>query len=329
MATIVKRGESYRAQIRQAGKPALSKTFPKKALAQEWVRDTEAGLAADTFRADKTKISDILDDSARTLDLPYEKKKQYRKIDADFGHLQLKDLTAELLIEYARSRATKVKPATIQLTFSYIRTMLRYSENKMGLKPSTNEFTRAMAVLSDGRIISTSDHRDRRVSDAEMIAIAAQQNGDSRFSLTEMMRFAVLTAMRRGEQFELTWDELDIEERTVGIWRKHPKGKKYSRVPLLKEALDIIMRQPKTGGKIFPRNSEHVARTFRACRDLAGVKDLHWHDLRHEGCSRLHEMGLDSMTVAMFSGHRDIQMLARYTHLRANHIVENLKARDL
>lgn len=329
MATIIKRGESYRAQIRQAGKPALSKTFPKKALAQEWVRDTEAGLAADTFRADKTKISDILDDSARTLDLPYEKKKQYRKIDADFGHLQLKDLTAELLIDYARSRATKVKPATIQLTFSYIRTMLRYSENKMGLKPSTNEFTRAMAVLSDGRIISTSDHRDRRVSDAEMIAIAAQQSGDSRFSLAEMMRFAVLTAMRRGEQFELTWDELDIEERTVGIWRKHPKGKKYSRVPLLKEALDIIMRQPKTGGKIFPRNSEHVARTFRACRDLAGVKDLHWHDLRHEGCSRLHEMGLDSMTVAMFSGHRDIQMLARYTHLRANHIVENLKARDL
>ena len=41
---------------------------------------------------------------------------------------------------------------------------------------------------------------------------------------TEMMRFAIVTAMRRGEQSTLRWDELNSEERTAGCWRKHPKG---------------------------------------------------------------------------------------------------------
>ena len=329
MATIIKRGDNFRAQIRQAGQPTMSKSFPKKKLAQEWVRDTEASLASDTYRADKTKISDILEDSERTLDLPHQKKKQYQQIKRTFGHLQLKDLTAEFLIDYAKSRSGLVKPSTIQLTFAYVRTMLKYAENKMGLKPSMSDFQRAMSVLTDGRIISSSDHRTRRVSDSEMSAIAAKQSNEGGFNLADMMRFAVLTAMRRGEQFTLTWDELDIEERTVGIWRKHPKGAKYSRVPLLKESMDIILRQPRSRDKIFSISSEHVAHTFRKCRDEAGIADLHWHDLRHEGCSRLHELGLESMTVAMFSGHRDIQMLMRYTHLRATHVVETLKGLDL
>jgi integrase len=46
------------------------------------------------------------------------------------------------------------------------------------------------------------------------------------------------------------------------------------------------------------------------------INDLHFHDLRHEGISRLFEMGCTIPQVAAVSGHRSWQSLQRYSHLR-------------
>jgi integrase len=43
---------------------------------------------------------------------------------------------------------------------------------------------------------------------------------------------------------------------------------------------------------------------------------LHFHDLRHEGISRLFEVGRSIPQVAAVSGHRSWQSLQRYAHLR-------------
>jgi integrase len=52
----------------------------------------------------------------------------------------------------------------------------------------------------------------------------------------------------------------------------------------------------------------------------AGIDNLRFHDLRHEAVSRFFEMGLSVPEVALISGHKDISMLMRYTHVRAEHI---------
>lgn len=58
-----------------------------------------------------------------------------------------------------------------------------------------------------------------------------------------------------------------------------------------------------------------------------GIEDLHFHDLRHEACSRLFELGtLDIMEIAAISGHKSLAMLKRYTHLKAAKLVKSLKA---
>ena len=45
-------------------------------------------------------------------------------------------------------------------------------------------------------------------------------------------------------------------------------------------------------GRIFPYNGKSVGTAFRRqCRELK-IKDLHFHDLRHEGTSRLFEAGV-------------------------------------
>ena len=54
------------------------------------------------------------------------------------------------------------------------------------------------------------------------------------------------------------------------------------------------------------------------------MNDFHFHDLRHEGISRLFELGLNIAEVSAISGHRELKMLMRYTHLRAVDLVSRL-----
>ena len=62
---------------------------------------------------------------------------------------------------------------------------------------------------------------------------------------------------------------------------------------------------------------------LKLCRRL-GIEDLHFHDLRHEATSRFFEKGLNPVEVATITGHKDTKMLMRYTHLRAEDLVERL-----
>ena len=57
----------------------------------------------------------------------------------------------------------------------------------------------------------------------------------------------------------------------------------------------------------------------------SGLPDLHFHDLRHEATTRLFERGLNPMQVAAITGHKTLQMLKRYTHLRAEDLVPLLR----
>jgi integrase len=61
----------------------------------------------------------------------------------------------------------------------------------------------------------------------------------------------------------------------------------------------------------------------RALKDL-GIKDLRWHDLRHEAASRLFEKGLHPLEVASITGHKSLTMLRRYTHLQPEALVAKL-----
>tara|TARA_Y100001934_G_scaffold206423_1_gene244092 strand:+ start:34 stop:306 length:273 start_codon:yes stop_codon:yes gene_type:complete len=64
----------------------------------------------------------------------------------------------------------------------------------------------------------------------------------------------------------------------------------------------------------------------RACC-RAGISDLRFHDLRHEATSRFFEKGLNLMEVAAITGHKDLRMLQRYTHLRAEDLALKLGQR--
>ena len=77
-------------------------------------------------------------------------------------------------------------------------------------------------------------------------------------------------------------------------------------------------------GQVFPVSMTALRGLWiRACR-RAGIKDLHFHDLRHEATSRFFEKGLNVMEVGAITRHKDLRMLQRYTHLRAEDLALKL-----
>jgi integrase len=75
---------------------------------------------------------------------------------------------------------------------------------------------------------------------------------------------------------------------------------------------------------VFPIHFEALKTAWRRTCDKAGITNLHFHDLRHEATSRFFEKGLNVMEVATITGHKDLRMLQRYTHLRAEDLARKL-----
>jgi integrase len=59
---------------------------------------------------------------------------------------------------------------------------------------------------------------------------------------------------------------------------------------------------------------ERTPLAWERLKTRAGIRDLRFHDLRHEAISRFFELGLSIPEVSLISGHRDARMLFRYTH---------------
>ncbi|TWB89931.1 phage integrase family protein [Bradyrhizobium macuxiense] len=144
--------------------------------------------------------------------------------------------------------------------------------------------------------------------------------------MARTVRYAIATTMRQEEICRPDWLLVDMKKRILTIIdRKDPRKKdgNNQRVPLLNltgyDAWEIMLQQRIiTGGqgRVFPYNHRSVSKAFaRACEELK-IADLHFHDLRHEGTSRLFEAGLTIEKVALVTGHKDWRTLRRYTKLK-------------
>lgn len=140
--------------------------------------------------------------------------------------------------------------------------------------------------------------------------------------------------MRQEEICRLLWEDIDAENRTIVVRdRKDPRFKSgnHQRVPLLdKTGFDAwaILAEQKActsrSSRVFPYNSKSVSAAFTtACHDLK-IKDLRFHDLRHEATTRLFEAGFGIEQVALVTGHKDWKMLKRYTNLRPEQLHHHL-----
>lgn len=151
-----------------------------------------------------------------------------------------------------------------------------------------------------------------------------------------IVQIALETGMRSGEITSLLLRQVDTDRRVVRL--SDTKNDSARTVPMTREALALFQQalanplrpkgcelvffgEPGLDGQRRPYNFNKVWMTLKT--DL-GLADLRFHDLRHEAVSRLVEKGLGDQEVAAISGHKSMQMLKRYTHLRAEDLVKRL-----
>ena len=130
--------------------------------------------------------------------------------------------------------------------------------------------------------------------------------------------------MRQGELIGLRWEHVDLARRIAHL--PDTKNGEARTVPLSSTAVDVLRALPRSiHAEVFPGlTTEAVKRAFARARRRAGLEDLHFHDLRHEATTRLFERGLNIMEVATITGHKDLRMLRRYTHLKAEELARKL-----
>jgi integrase len=137
---------------------------------------------------------------------------------------------------------------------------------------------------------------------------------------------ALMTGMRRGEIFSLTWGEVDFERDQITVRAHTSKTAKTRHVPIhadLKARLqtwkktkkgakptDLVVPSPVTGARL-----DSVKKAWAALCSDAGVVDFHLHDCRHDFASRLVMRGVDLYAVRDLLGHSSVKLTERYSHL--------------
>ncbi|MFC4705871.1 site-specific integrase, partial [Paraburkholderia caffeinitolerans] len=328
MATYIKVGERWRAQVRIKGHKPVARTFDKKAQAVAWATKAEDEIRSGGF-ADARALADFTIPSLVTRYEeefgPFRKSKRgaLKMLRRHMKNDSLASLDDVSMIAYAKRRnAMGAGGVTIGLELNYLSGLLTVARTVWKIPFRAQPVREARPALKMLGLLSKSKERDRRPTSEEIEALCRHFDGKARqvIPMSDIIRFAVATAMRASEITSLLWDDLDSENRTIVIRdRKHPEEKigNNQTVPLLGEAFEIASRQPRRGPFVFPYNAHSFSSIFpRACGELK-IVDLRFHDLRHEGVSRLFEQGYRIEQVALVSGHRDWKMLRRYTQVRA------------
>lgn len=167
--------------------------------------------------------------------------------------------------------------------------------------------------------------RDRRLTAREERQILRYAHGHINPDLYSIIVLALESAMRQGEILKLRWEFINLKNRIAHL----PETKNGTKrdVPLSSRARDALIRiGVKSSGPVFSYNSNGFKSTFRFMVRKLNILDLHFHDLRHEATSRLFELGtLDAVEIAAITGHKSLNMLKRYTHLRAQRLVRKLE----
>ena len=332
MASIRQRNGSWVADIRRKGHKSISKSFKTKSLALAWAREIEASIDVLAFKDIRSltgisveKVIDrYLTEIVPLAPIGRTKETSLKYWKKLYGNLSLAELTEELLTTWAHNRAKTVKGPTIQVDLAHLGTVLRVAQELWKLPIDLTATSKAAASLKYIGISKKTAERDRRPTQKEIddICLWFTTKVRQKVPMESLILFAIETAMRQGEILNLRWDDIDHDNKTILIRdRKHPTQKvgNNQEVPLLGTSYDILMAQPRLPDEplIFPGNPGTPSSLFpRACKAL-GIEDLRFHDLRHEGISRLFEKGYRIEQVALISGHRSWKMLSRYVQLKA------------
>lgn len=332
MATISKYRKkdgtlSYTGQIRIRRKGVIvhSETFThaKRAMVVAWAKRRESELAAPGVLESmqhRVSLGEVLKWHKDFSEPGRSKRNTLRFLMGEaVAELDAVRLTVDDLLSHAeRRRKGGAKPATILQDFIWIRLALSSYRLAKGAPVAVQAAEDAAVLLRQAKVIGSADRRTRRPTLDELdmlMEYLTSRDGRAQLPMADIVLFALFSARREAEICRIRWEDLD-GDRILVRDMKHPRALQNTWVFLPEEAQAVIHRQPRADERIFPYNSRSVSDAFRRTCKVLGIKDLRFHDLRHEAASWLFERGWDIPRVAGVTGHQSWSSLQIYTHIR-------------
>jgi integrase len=341
MASIIKTPSgTWKAIIRKRGYPTTIKTFRTKRDADDWSRGVEDEMVRQVYvnrnNAERLTVAAALDRYQREVSPTKKASTQQRETSRFatlrdfFGAYSLAAVTPDLVGRFRDQRlAEGLASNTVRLDLAllghlYVTAIREWS---IGLTYNPVQMIRKP---------SPGAARDRRLSADEQEQLAAAVAEHSNPMLRWIVTIAVESGMRSSEIVTLTRDQVDLRRRVVRL--SETKNGSPRTVPLTVKAADalrdalanpirpintdlVFFGEPGADGKRRPYVFNRVWQRIVKKLELSNFR---FHDLRHEAVSRLVEAGFSDQEVAAISGHKSMQMLKRYTHLRAEDLVARL-----
>ena len=320
----------WQAHIRRRGYPAQVRTFDAKAEAEAWAATIESEIARGTFisraEAEGTTLAEALGRYA--VEVSSKKKSGTRESstirawqESVLGPRALASIRGKDIAQAVRDlEARGLAPNSIRIRLALLSHLFNTARAAWGMESLTNPVD-----LVKGQRPKLPGGRTRRlVGDEQARLLAAARAYDAGphagVGIANIITWAIETAMRRGEIAAMRWDHLDRRARVLLI--PETKTGTPRRVPLSTAALGVLDQIPRRiDGRVWGMRPDSISQAFERVCKAAGIEGLTFHDLRHEATSRLFEKGLNPMQVAAITGHKTLQMLKRYTHLRAEDLV--------
>jgi integrase len=340
MAYFQKRSGAWRAIVKKKGFERITRTFDTKTEAVAWAKIAEAEMVRGIFisrkEAENTTLASALERYLQEVSV-LKKSHRTEKLYAGtwkkvFGPRSIASITSTDIAKYRDNRLNEVSENMVRLELALLSHLFTIAIKEWGMAGLVNP---VMLI----RKPKLPKGRDRRLKPGELEKILEVSESPL---LGHLVRFAVETGMRRGEIAGMTWEMVDLIKRTVTL--PDTKNGEKRIVPLSSEAVRVLSNLTRRiDGKVWGIGEQAITRAFERalsraratyeteCKERetkqgpAFLVDLTFHDLRHEATSRFFEKGFNVMEVASITGHKSLQMLRRYTHLRAEDLAERMK----
>jgi len=312
MAYFEKTGNSWRAQIRRKGFKTISKSFPRKIDAQMWAREIEGTIDDRSYhepnmRPVKELFARYRDEvSVKKLGAKWEKN----RIDKFLREMTLMDLPiGELSFKHVAhwrdARLKEVSNDTVNREMNVLSAVFKHAINEWHTEMAENPCAKVKRP-------EKAKHRTRRILESEVAGLwitFGTTIKSKRTYLPWLFEFAIETAMRMGELCRLRWEDVHEDERWLYVLPS--KNGDDRSIPLSARALELLAGLPRTDVRVFPVSLGSVDTEFRRAITKLGYADLHFHDTRHEACTRLSKV-FGVLDLAKVVGHRDLKSLMVY-----------------
>ncbi len=326
MASIQKRGLSYRARITRQGKSTLCATFYNRNEALQWAKDIEAQLRLGVYGEPTPRIGNNVTFSeaanhyqkTHSIHKKIVRSETYRLqiLIKRWGDIPVEQVDKLAVLQLRDDLLAQGRSGdTVNHYFNTLSKLFQMLYNEWDLN-----ITNPIKGL---KRMPPSQGRTKRVHGEIQSALLYSCSELSYSLLRSIIEFAIATGMRRGELIGLNWSDIDLENRKAYL--HNTKNGEPRQVPLTLSAMGVLRSLIKDdSGKVFQMNMTTLRFQFEKVRSHAQKKwsqvgvnpfeDLRFHDLRHEALSRLSDAGLNVIELAHISGHKTLGMLKRYTH---------------